>query len=70
MKEQADMNDIREHCGLTVQRAIEIMEGFGLDPFNMVSSAMTDGMSIRLLLNTVRQMKTEPKTRSTRQSRW
>lgn len=33
-KEQADMNDIREHCGLTVQRAIEIMESFGLDPFN------------------------------------
>lgn len=32
-KEQADMNDIREHCGLTVQRAIEIMESFGLDPF-------------------------------------
>lgn len=33
-KEQADMNDVREHCGLTVQRAIEIMESFGLDPFN------------------------------------
>lgn len=32
-KEQADMNDIREHCGLTVQRAIEIMESFGLEPF-------------------------------------
>ncbi|QZE50981.1 tail fiber protein [Klebsiella phage vB_KpnS-VAC11] len=32
-KEQADMNDVREHCGLTVQRAIEIMESFGLDPF-------------------------------------
>ncbi|AXQ68176.1 putative tail fiber protein [Klebsiella phage NJR15] len=32
-KEQADMNDVREHCGLTVQRAIEIMESFGLEPF-------------------------------------
>lgn len=32
-REQADMNDIREHCGLTVQRAMEIMESFGLDPF-------------------------------------
>lgn len=32
-KEQADMNDVREHCGLTVQRAMEIMESFGLDPF-------------------------------------
>lgn len=32
-KEQADMNDVREHCGLTVQRAIEIMENFGLEPF-------------------------------------
>ncbi|WLG16177.1 L-shaped tail fiber protein [Klebsiella phage Spivey] len=32
-KEQADMNDIREHCGLTVQRAMEIMESFGLEPF-------------------------------------
>lgn len=32
-KEQADMNDVREHCGLTVQRAMEIMESFGLEPF-------------------------------------
>ena len=32
-KEQADMNEVREHCGLTVQRAIEIMESFGLEPF-------------------------------------
>lgn len=32
-KEQADMNDVREHCGLTVQQAIEIMESFGLEPF-------------------------------------
>lgn len=32
-KEQADMDDVREHCGLTVQRAIEIMESFGLEPF-------------------------------------
>lgn len=32
-KEQADMNDVREHCGLTVQRTIEIMESFGLEPF-------------------------------------
>ena len=32
-KEQADMNDAREHCGLTVQRAMEIMESFGLEPF-------------------------------------
>lgn len=32
-KEQADMNDMREHCGLTVQRAMEIMESFGLEPF-------------------------------------
>lgn len=27
------MNDVREHCGLTVQRAMEIMESFGLEPF-------------------------------------
>ena len=33
-KEQADMNDIREHCGLTVQRAMEIMESHGLKPFD------------------------------------
>lgn len=32
-KEQANMNDVREHCGLTVQRAMEIMESFGLEPF-------------------------------------
>ena len=32
-KEQADMNDVREHCGFTVQRAMEIMESFGLEPF-------------------------------------
>ncbi|WPJ49013.1 hypothetical protein RCIP0013_00020 [Klebsiella phage RCIP0013] len=32
-KKQADMNDVREHCGLTVQRAMEIMESFGLEPF-------------------------------------
>ena len=32
-KEQVDMNDVREHCGFTVQRAIEIMESFGLEPF-------------------------------------
>lgn len=32
-KEQADMNDVREHCGLTVQRAMEIMESYGLEPF-------------------------------------
>lgn len=33
-KEQADMNDVREHCGLTVQRAMEIMESHGLKPFD------------------------------------
>ncbi|WPF69964.1 tail fiber protein [Klebsiella phage Kp109] len=33
-KEQADMNDVREHCGLTVQRAMEIMENHGLKPFD------------------------------------
>lgn len=32
-KEQADMNDVREHCGLTVQRAMEIMRKHGLEPF-------------------------------------
>lgn len=31
---QKDINDVREHCGMTVQRAIEIMEENGLDPFN------------------------------------
>ena len=33
-KEQADMNDVREHCGLTVQRAMEIMRKHGLEPFD------------------------------------
>lgn len=33
-KEQSDMNDIREHCGLTVQRAMEIMKNHGLEPFD------------------------------------
>lgn len=33
-KEQADINDIREHCGLTVQRAMEIMKNHGLEPFD------------------------------------
>lgn len=27
------MNDVREHCGLTVQRAMEIMESSGPEPF-------------------------------------
>lgn len=33
-KEQSDLNNVREHCGLTVQRVMEIMESHGLTPFD------------------------------------